>query len=214
MAKVENINVTLDKLANYTVTTHNDVTGQVANDYFITDVARTLVNVPIYAARNKRSYIDKLHAEMMAYATFDEDGTVLENQSKEYFNAKDKYERLAPRIELEAIAFDHVADQYKAWFKDYTGQDYDEPKTPSTTRKLSKQEQAAMKAIEARRVAAAQWLLTPKQVYKLLTNISTKENAGGGLVPPLLRGSYEGGQGYVMRHCPDFVNLMLAKFSN
>ena len=155
MAKVENINVTLDKLANYSVTTHNDVTGQVANDYFITDVARTLVNVPIYAAKNKRSYIDKLHAEMMAYATFDEDGTVLENQSREYFNAKDKYERLAAKIELEAIAFDHVADQYRAWFKEYTGQDYDAPKAPSTTRKLSKQEQAAMKAIEARRVAAA-----------------------------------------------------------
>ena len=154
MAKVENINVTLDKLANYSVTTHNDVTGQVANDYFITDVARTLVNVPIYAAKNKRDYIDKLYANMMAYVTFDEDGTVLENQSREYFNAKDKYERLAAKIELEAIAFDHVAEQYKTWFAAYTGQDYDEPKTSSTTRKLSKQEQAAMKAIEARRVAA------------------------------------------------------------
>ncbi len=214
MAKVENINVTLDKLANYTVTTHNDVTGQVANDYFITDVARTLVNVPIYAAKNKRAYIDKLHADMMAYVTFDEDGTVLENQSREYFNAKDKYERLAAKIELEAIAFDHVAEQYKAWYKDYTGQDYDEPKTPSTTRKLSKQEQAAMKAIEARRVAAAQWLLTPKQVYKLLTNIANQENDKGQLHAAPLVCSYKGGQGYVMRHCPDFVNLMLAKFSN
>jgi len=157
MAKVENINVTLDKLANYTVTTHNDVTGQVANDYFTTDVARTLVNVPIYAAKNKRSYIDKLHAEMMACVAYDSDGVVLndQDQGKEYQQAKEKYERLAPRIELEAIAFDHVADQYKAWYKDYTGQDYDAPKAPSTTRKLSKQEQAAMKAIEARRVAAA-----------------------------------------------------------
>jgi len=154
MAKVENINVTLDKLANYSVTLHNEWTGQVANDYFITDVARTLVNVPIYAAKNKRDYIDKLYANMMSYVTFDEDGTVLENQSREYFNAKDKYERLAAKIELEAIAFDHVASHYKAWYKEYTGRDYDEPKTPSTTRKLSKQEQAAMKAIEARRVAA------------------------------------------------------------
>lgn len=51
MAKVENINVTLDKLANYTVTTHNDVTGQVANDWFISDVARTIVKVPMYAAK-------------------------------------------------------------------------------------------------------------------------------------------------------------------
>ena len=157
MAKVENINVTLDKLANYTVTTHNDVTGQVANDFFTTEVARTLVNVPMYAAKNKRAYIDKMHADMMACVAFDSDGTVLgdQDQSADYIRFKEKYERLAPRIELEAIAFDHVADQYKAWFKDYTGQDYDEPKTPSTTRKLSKQEQAAMKAIEARRVAAA-----------------------------------------------------------
>lgn len=175
MAKVENINVTLDKLANYTVTTHNDVTGQIANDWFISDVARTIVKVPMYAAKNKRAYIDKMHADMMACVAFDSDGTVLgdQDQSADYIRFKEKYERLAPKIELEAIAFDHVFDEYKAWFLEYTGQNYDLPQKSSTTRKLSKQEQAAMKAIEARRVAAAQWLLTPKQVYKLLTKLVT-----------------------------------------
>lgn len=94
---------------------------------------------------------------MMACVAFDSDGTVLgdQDQSADYIRFKEKYERLAPKIELEAIAFDHVFDEYKAWFLEYTGQNYDLPQKSSTTRKLSKQEQAAMKAIEARRVAAA-----------------------------------------------------------
>ena len=91
MAKVENINVTLDKLANYTVTTHNDITGQVANDKFITDVARTLVNVPIYAARNKRSYIEKMYADMMAKVVFDNNDKVATVQSDDYYKLKDRY---------------------------------------------------------------------------------------------------------------------------
>jgi len=154
MAKVENINVMLDKLANYTVTTHNDVTGQVANDKFITDVARTLTNVPIYAARNKRSYIEKMYAEMMAYVSYDNNDKIATVQSDKYYQAKDRYEYLAPKLDDEAIAFDHVADVYKAWFTEYTGQDYDAP-TTSKPKQLNKEQQNKLAAIEARRVAAA-----------------------------------------------------------
>ena len=154
MAKVENINVTLDKLANYTVTTHNDITGQVANDKFITDVARTLVNVPIYAARNKRSYIEKMYADMMAKVVFDNNDKVATVQSDDYYKLKDRYEYLAPVLDDEAIVFDHIADVYKAWFTEYTGQDYDAP-TTSKPKQLSKEKQDKLADIEARRVAAA-----------------------------------------------------------
>lgn len=154
MAKVENINVTLDKLANYSVTIHNDTTGQVANDRFITDVARTIVNVPIYAAKNKRSYIEKMYADMMAYVSYDNNDKVASVQSDKYYQAKERYEYLAPILDDEAIAFDHIAETYKAWFKEYTGQDYLES-TRNQPKQLSKEKQAKLAAIEARRVAAA-----------------------------------------------------------
>jgi hypothetical protein len=154
MAKVENINVTLDKLANYTVTTHNDVTGQVANDFFTTDVARTLVNVPIYAAKNKRAYCETLLANVMANTIYDEDQKIAHTQTAQYYQAKERFERLSPKIEREAIVFDHIADSYKAWFKEFTGQDYDLPRSGAAKPAISKADQKLMDAIKER-VAAA-----------------------------------------------------------
>lgn len=154
MAKVENINVTLDKLANYTVTLHNDITGQVANDFFTTEVARTIVNIPIYAAKNKRSYCDTLLATVMAHTIYDEDQKIAHTQTAQYYQAKERFERLSPKIEREAIVYDHLADEYKAWFEAYTGQNYDEQKSGASKPAISKADQKLMDAIKER-VAAA-----------------------------------------------------------
>ena len=155
MAKTTNIQSTLNALADAYVENYRNTVGDAPNDYFITDVARSLTKIPAWSAAQKRQYIDNLWAEVDRHATFDTKGKDNPAKSKQYYDAKAKYERLAPRIELEAMALDAVFEQHKAWFESYTGQEFTLNTKSQPARKLSKQEQAAMKAIEARRVAAA-----------------------------------------------------------
>ena len=154
MAKSTNIQSTLNALADAYIANYKDTVGDAPNDYFITDVARSLTKIPAWSAAQKRTYIDRMWDDVQRHATFDEAGRENETRSKQYYDAKAKYERLAPRIELEAMALDEVFDQHKTWFESYTNQEF-MLDTKRQTRKLTKQEQDAIKAIEARRATAA-----------------------------------------------------------
>lgn len=155
MAKTTNIQSTLNALADAYIENYRNTVGDAPNDYFVTDVARSLTKIPAWSAAQKRKYIDDLYAEVERHRTFDSEGKDNPAKSKQYYDAKAKYERLSPRIELEAMALDAVFEQHKAWFESYTGQEFTLNTRSQPARKLTKQEQAAIKAIEARRAAAA-----------------------------------------------------------
>jgi hypothetical protein len=154
MTKPKNISETLNTLANFYIESYKDTVGDAPNDYFVTDLARSFTKIPQWSAAQKRKYIDNLWSDVQRHMTYDEAGRENPSQSKQFYDANAKYERLAPRIEMEAMALDAMFDAHKDWFQDYTGQEFTTD-TRSQARKLTKQEQAAIKAIEARRVANA-----------------------------------------------------------
>jgi len=154
MAKTTNIQSTLNALADRYIEEYKTTVGDMPNDYFITDVARSITKIPAWSAAQKREYVDKLYQDVQDQLTFDSQGKDNPVKSKQYYDKKAKYERLAPRIELEAMALDTIFELYKAWFESYTGKEFTLNTKSQPARKLTKQEQAAIKAIEARRVAA------------------------------------------------------------
>ena len=78
---------------------------------------------------------------------------ILNGDFRGYHDAKQRYETLGPRIELEAMAFDEMFEHHKAWFLEYTGDHLDTSGAKAPANKLTKAQQAALKAIEKRNVA-------------------------------------------------------------
>lgn len=157
MTKSMTITETLDTLANLIIENYKDHVGDIPNDYFVKDVAMGITKVPYWSAQSKRNYIERLHGLVLSSTQYDVDGKPLsdKDQGKAYHDAQDKYERLAPRLEMEAMSFDALAVEYTKWFEQYTGEEFilDQRKAPANKR--SKAEIAAMKAIEARRAKVA-----------------------------------------------------------
>jgi hypothetical protein len=154
MGKTTNIQSTLNALADAYIEAYKTTVGDMPNDYFITDVARSLTKIPAWTAAQKRQYVDKLYQDVEDQLTFDSQGKDNPTKSKQYYDKKAKAERLGPRIELEAMALDAVFELHKRWFEEYTGQEFTLDTKSQPARKLSKQEQHALQLIEARRVAA------------------------------------------------------------
>ena len=146
----------LNTLADATIQTITDTTGNQPNDYAVRDVARSIATKPYYDAQRKRKYVDGLFANIAASTVY-EQGTNQplsdSEQPKQYHDAKQRYEILAPRIEMEAMAFDAMFEMHKAWYLEYTGQDLDTSGAKAPANKLTKAQQAALKAIEKRNVA-------------------------------------------------------------
>lgn len=152
----KDINKALDKLADLIVENYKVSVGDEPTDFFVNDMAKNIVKMPIWGAANKRKYIDKMFADMESQLAFDSegrDGPSRYNQG--YHKAKNRYESLAPRLEQEAQSYDLLAEAYKTWFHDYTGQEFSMEFTYTPNRKRSKAEQAAMAKIEARRAQQA-----------------------------------------------------------
>ena len=154
MAKTTNIQSTLNALADTYIEAYKTTVGDMPNDYFVTDVARSITKIPVWSAAQKRRYIEQLYQDVQDQLTFDSQGKDNPVKSKQYYDKKAKYERLSPRLELEAMALDEIFELHKPWFESYTGQEFTLDARWQPARKLSKKEQAAIKAIEARRAAA------------------------------------------------------------
>lgn len=150
---------TLNTLADLIVDNYTTEVGDQPNDYFITDVARSITRMPFYSAKNKRDYIETLYGNIRSTTCYEEgtDQPLPDNeQPKAFHDAQDKYNRLAPKLEVEAMSFDALGKFYVKWFEQYTGQEFvmnNGPARPAN--KLTKQQQAALKAIEARRAKVA-----------------------------------------------------------
>ena len=146
----------LNALADTTIQIITETTGNQPNDYAVRDVARSIATKPYYDAQRKRKYVDGLFANIAANTVYHEgtDKPLADNhQPKQYHDAKQRYETLGPRIELEAMAFDELFEQSKAWFLEYTGDHLDTSGAKAPANKLTKAQQAALKAIEKRNVA-------------------------------------------------------------
>lgn len=156
MALDKDINKALDKLANLIVENYKVSVGDEPTDFFVQDMAKSIVKMPIWGAQSKRKYIDKLFADMESQLAYDSEGRDNPTRyNQEYYKAKNRYESLAPRLEQEAQSYDLLAEAYKTWFHDYTGQEFSLDYTYTPNRKRSKAEQNAMAAIEARRAQQA-----------------------------------------------------------
>ncbi len=60
----KDINKALVKLANLIVENYKVSVGDEPTDFFVQDMAKSIVKMPIWGAQSKRKYIDKLFADM------------------------------------------------------------------------------------------------------------------------------------------------------
>ena len=156
MTKSKTIVETLDTLTNLIIDNYKNHVGDAPNDWGVTDIARSIAKMPFWSAKNKRDYIDRLRADIAGNTQY-VDGEALPepDQGQAYHDAKRKYERIAPNVEIEAMAFDALGEIYAQWFKDYTGQEFSlYGNNTKNVVQLSKKQQAAMRAIEARHKVA------------------------------------------------------------
>ena len=151
MTKVVDIQKKLGETAQLVLEYYTELTGSEANDYAANDVCRMIAGLPSALAKQKRTYIDKLQAEIRVATSVDQDGKDLpeDQQGHAYHQAVQRFERLALRIEVEAQGFDQMFENcHKPWYEGYQGREW--ASTPTAKPKLSKQEKAAMDAIKAR----------------------------------------------------------------
>ena len=151
MTKVVDIQKKLGETAQLVLEYYTELTGSEANDYAVNDVCRLIAGLPLSLAKSKRTYIDKLQAEVRAATAVDQDGKDLpeDQQGHAYHQAVQRFERLALRIEVEAQGFDQMFENcHKPWYEGYQEREW--ASTSTAKPKLSKQEKAAMDAIKAR----------------------------------------------------------------